>query len=101
MSEEKRAYSWRQFVESGFDGRDYKFPTFEGTYTATIACKRWDKHNNVIAYLDFDDGRKTLTSAWQSEQYHGLPDMPFGSRVRVTFGKSANGKFYLRGVEEI
>ena len=49
MSEEKRAYSWRQFVESGFDGRDYKFPTFEGTYTATIACKRWDKHNNVIA----------------------------------------------------
>lgn len=24
MEEEKRALSWQQFVESGFDGRDYQ-----------------------------------------------------------------------------
>lgn len=41
MEKEKRALSWQEFVDSGFDGRDYEFPDFEGTYEATIACKRW------------------------------------------------------------
>ena len=31
MENEKRALSWREFVESGFDGREYQFPDFEGT----------------------------------------------------------------------
>ena len=38
MEKEKRALSWREFVESGFDGREYQFPDFEGTFAATIAC---------------------------------------------------------------
>ena len=42
MDGEKRALSWQEFVDSGFDGRDYQFPDFEGTYEATIACKRWN-----------------------------------------------------------
>ena len=101
MSEEKRAYSWQQFVDSGFDGREYKFLDEAGTFTATLACKRWNRHRNLIAYLDFDDGRKILTSAWQREQYHGLPELPIGSRVRVIFKESAGGTVYLRGVEKI
>lgn len=28
MEKEKRALSWREFVESGFDGREYQFPDF-------------------------------------------------------------------------
>ena len=32
MENEKRALSWREFVESGFDGREYQFPDFEGTF---------------------------------------------------------------------
>ncbi len=44
MENEKRALSWREFVESGFDGREYQFPDFEGTFAATIACKRWDRN---------------------------------------------------------
>ena len=28
---EKRALSWQEFLNSGFDGRDYNFPDFEGT----------------------------------------------------------------------
>ena len=63
MENEKRALSWREFVESGFDGREYQFPDFEGTFAATIACKRWDKNRNLLAYLDFDDGRKIMTFA--------------------------------------
>lgn len=48
MENEKRALSWREFVESGFDGREYQFPDFEGTFAATIACKRWDRNKNGI-----------------------------------------------------
>ena len=51
MKNEKRALSWREFVESGFDGREYQFPDFEGTFAATIACKRWDRNKNLLAYL--------------------------------------------------
>ena len=36
MEKEKRALSWQEFVDSGFDGRDYEFPDFEGTFEATI-----------------------------------------------------------------
>jgi hypothetical protein len=49
---EKRALSWQEFLDSGFDGRDYQFPDFEGTFEATMACKRWDKNSNLLAYLD-------------------------------------------------
>jgi len=101
MNEEKRAYSWNQFIESGFDGRDYQFPTFDGSHDATIVCKRWNKSRNLLVYLDLDDGRKVVTATWNRDNYYGLADLPMGSRVRVKFVKSAKGVFYLRGVEEI
>lgn len=101
MNEEKRAYSWSQFMESGFDGRDYKFPTFDGLHDATIVCKRWNKSRNLLVYLDLDDGRKVVTATWNRDNYYGLADLPMGSRVRVKFVKSAKGVFYLRCVEEI
>ena len=81
MENEKRALSWREFVESGFDGREYQFPDFEGTFVATIACKRWDRNKNLLAYLDFDDGRKIMTSAWSEKNYLGLADIPLNTCV--------------------
>lgn len=101
MSEEKRALSWKQFVESDFDGRDYAFADFEGTFSATIACKRWDKHQNILVYLDFDDGQKILASAWQNANYLGLGEMPVGTRVEVVFKNSTKGIPYLRAVERL
>ena len=98
---EKRALPWREFVESGFDGREYQFPDFEGTFAATIACKRWDRNKNLLAYLDFDDGRKIMTSAWSEKNYLGLADIPLNTRVSVSFQFSAKGVSYLRSVEVI
>ena len=69
MENEKRALSWREFVESGFDGREYQFPDFEGTFAATIACKRWNKSKNLLVYLDLDDGRKIITATWNCLLY--------------------------------
>ena len=96
MSEDKRAMTWQEFVESDFDGRAYEFPDFEGTCFATIACKRWNKSRNLLVYLDLDDGRKLLTAAWNTTDFYGLADMPVGTRVKVTFRIAASGKAFLR-----
>ena len=82
-------------------GREYQFPDFEGTFAATIACKRWDRNKNLLAYLDFDDGRKIMTSAWSEKNYLGLADIPLNTRVSVSFQFSAKGVSYLRSVEVI
>ena len=58
MENEKRALSWREFVESGFDGREYQFPDFEGTFAATIACKRWDRNKNLLAYRNLKQAKR-------------------------------------------
>ena len=92
---EKRALSWQEFLGSGFDGRDYNFPDFEGTFEAEMVCKRWDKNSKLLVYLDFDDGRKIITSAWQDSNYKGLADVPFNTRVRVTFQYSKKGISYV------
>ena len=93
--------SSQQFVESGFDGRDYVFPDFEGSYDATIACKRWNKSKNLLIYLDFDDGRKIITAAWNTTNFYGLADMPVGTRVTVNFKKAKTGKSFLCGAQEL
>lgn len=101
MEEDKRALTWQQFLDSGFDGRDYQFPDFEGTFEATIACKRWDRSRKLLAYLNLDDGQKILTAAWSEKNYLGLADLPIGTHIRVTFQYSAKGVSYLKAVEKI
>lgn len=101
MEKEKRALSWREFVESGFDGREYQFPDFEGTFAATIACKRWNKSKNLLVYLDLDDGRKIITATWNKDNFFGLADMPAGTRVSVRFKTAVStGKTYLNYAEQ-
>ena len=101
MENEKRALSWREFVESGFDGREYQFPDFEGTFAATIACKRWNKSKNLLVYLDLDDGRKIITATWNKDNFFGLADMPAGTRVSVRFKTAVStGKTYLNYAEQ-
>ena len=101
MENEKRALSWREFVESGFDGREYQFPDFDGTFAATIACKRWNKSKNLLVYLDLDDGRKIITATWNKDNFFGLADMPAGTRVSVRFKTAVStGKTYLNYAEQ-
>ena len=44
---EKRAFSRRQFAESGFDTTGYTFNEEQGLHIGTIDCKRWGKHKLV------------------------------------------------------
>ena len=101
MRTEKRALSWQEFLASGYHDLDYRYPDFEGTYAATVACKRWRKRNCLFAYLDLADGRKILAAAWSDKGYLGLAEMPIGSHITVTFSRASTGKIYLRSVEPL
>ena len=41
-----------------------------------------------------------MASAWQDTGYLGIPEIPIGATVKLTFQKTKNGLAYLRGVEE-
>ena len=97
----KRAMNWQQFVESGFDGDDYVFPETEGTYIATIACKRWSKKYQLLVYLDLEDGRKIITAIWNYDNFKGVADMPVGTKIEVTFKASKSGYCYLNSAKII
>ena len=93
--------SWKEFSVSGYKDGGYQYPDFEGTYEATVACKRWRKRNCLFAYLDLADGRKILAAAWSDKGYLGLADMPIGSHITVTFARASTGRISLRSVDPI
>ena len=57
---EKRALSWQEYLDSGFDGRDYNFPDFEGTFEAEMVCKRWDKNSKLFIWTLMTGERSSL-----------------------------------------
>lgn len=94
---EQRAYSRRQFLESGFDTTGYAFNEEPGQYAATIDCKRWGKYK-LVTYFTLDDGRKVVAPTWPNSNYLGLAELPIGSRVELDFQHTRNGKLNLKGV---
>ena len=97
-----RAYSRNQFAELDFDGKEYVFNEVEGVFTGTLVCKKWGKKSNIIAYVDFDDGRKIMTTAFtEPGNYLGIPEIPMGSRVKLTFAPNKRHNVRLKSVEVI
>ena len=94
---EQRAYSRRQFLESGFDTTGYAFNEEPGLHAATIDCKRWGKHK-LVTYFTLDDGRKVVAPTWPNSNYLGLAELPIGSRVELDFQHTRTGKLNLKGV---
>lgn len=94
---EQRAYSRRQFLESGFDTTGYAFNEEPGLHAATIDCKRWGKRK-LVTYFTLDDGRKVVAPTWPNSNYLGLAELPIGSRVELDFQHTRTGKLNLKGV---
>ncbi len=97
--EEKRAFSKRQFAESGFDSSEYYHTKQEGVFTGTLLCKRWGKSRNILAFISLDNCDKIIYNAWRNTEYPGLPDIKVGTRLTVDFEKFKDGKIYLRSVK--
>ncbi len=94
------AYSFNQFINSGVNVDDYKFIEKEGSYKAILDYKRWGKSRNVIAYFTLENGSKIMSSAFQNGGYLGIPDIPEGTLLTLTFEKTKKGICYLRKVEK-
>ncbi len=94
-----RAYSKQQFYDSGFNSEEYTYADFEGTFNATLDCKRWGNGSNVLGFFTLENGRKIISAAWQRENYLGIPEMEIGTKVILTYKKAFNGKCYLNKVE--
>lgn len=95
-----RAYSENQLYENGINTDIYVTAEQEGVFWATLDYKRWGRNRNVLAYFTLEDGRKVMASAWQNTGYLGIPDIPMGATVRLTFKKAKNGLAYLRDIAE-
>lgn len=96
-----RAYSFKQINDIRINLDNYTLMEQEGVFEATLDCKCWGKKRNILAYLTLHDGRKVMTSAWQNTDYLGIPEIPIGALIKVTFQKAKNGISYLRNMEMI
>lgn len=96
-----RAYSFKQINDIRINLDDYTLMEQEGVFEAILDCKCWGKKRNIFAYLTLQDGRKVMTSAWQNTDYLGIPEIPIGALIKVTFQKAKNGISYLRNMEMI
>lgn len=102
MVDKIRAYSQIQFQESGFDPSDYEFNEQEGEFIGILQCKKYGKKRNVIAYVELEDGRKIMCTAFQTpNDYLGILDIDMSKKVKLTFNRSKTGNIRLSSVEEI
>ena len=93
---QQNALSRRQFKETEFNGKDYKFNMQSGEFVATIDCKRWGKRKKLITYMTFADGRKVVAPTWPRSRYEGLTNMEVGSRIRVMYEENRSGTLCIR-----
>ena len=106
----KKAYTWREITEMGFQVTEYDFPTEPGIVNATLVMKRWG-NNNLICYFEGDDGKKLKLCAWWS-QYENRSYRPrdsdidftlveLGTRFQLEYGISTRGRAIFISAELI
>jgi len=99
--EEKRAYSQAQFQALGIDTDDYKFNQQAGTFTAILDIKVWGNNKNVLAFFTVDDGRKFIASVPDFKGFFGLPDIPLGTKLELTYAPNKKGKVYITEIQRL
>ena len=106
----RRAYTWRQITEMGFEVTDYDFPTEPGIVNAALVMKRWG-NNNLVCYFEGDDGEKIKLCAWWS-QYENrsyrprdsdidFTEVELGTRFKLEYGISTKGGAIFISAEPI
>lgn len=93
---QQNALSRRQFKETEFNGKDYKFNMQPGEFVATIDCKRCGKRKKLITYMTFADGRRVVAPTWPRSRYEGLAGMEVGSKIRVLYEANRSGTLCVR-----
>ena len=95
-----RILSRNQFAMSNFNREGYGFNEIEGTFKGTMRFAVWGKKSNAIAYVELDDGRKIMCTAFQQpDNYLGIPEIDFGRRVIVTYERGKRGNIRLKSIQ--
>ena len=67
----------------------------------SLVYKLYGKKNNIVVYLDFDDGRKIVSVAYKEGNYLGIKDIEIDSKVEVTYEQSNSGIYRLTEINVI
>ncbi len=95
-----RILSRNQFAQSDFDRKGYVFNEMEGTFKGVLRFAVWGRKCNAIGYVELDDGRKIMCTAFQQpDNYLGIPEIEFGTRVIVTYERGKRGNIRLKSVQ--
>ncbi len=95
-----RILSRNQFAQSDFDREGYVFNEIEGTFKGILRFAVWGRKCNAIGYVELDDGRKIMCTAFQQpDNYLGIPEIEFGTRVIVTYERGKRGNIRLKSVQ--
>lgn len=95
---QQNALPRRQFKETKFNEKGYKFNLQPGEFVATIDCKRWGKRKKLITYMTFADGRQVVAPTWPRSRYEWLANMEVGSKIRVLYKENRSGDLCIRRV---
>lgn len=98
--DEKRTYSQAQFKALALDTNAYQFNDQSGTFEATLDLKVWGNNKNLLSFFSLTDGRKFISSAPFYKQYFGLPDIPVGTKLIITYAPNIKGKVFLVDVRQ-
>ena len=95
-----RILSRNQFAMSNFSRDGYEFNEIEGTFKGTMRFAVWGRKCNAIAYVELDDGRKIMCTAFQKPgDYLGIPEIDFGTRVEVVYERGKRGNIRLKSIQ--
>ncbi len=95
-----RILSRNQFAMSNFSRDGYEFNEIEGTFKGTMRFAVWGRKCNAIAYVELDDGRKIMCTAFQQpDDYLGIPEIDFGTIVEVVYERGKRGNIRLKSIQ--
>ena len=96
-----RILSRNQLAMSNFSREGYEFNEIEGTFKGTMRFAVWGSKCNAIAYVELDGGRKIMRTAFQQpNDYLGIPEIDFGTRVEVVYDRGKRGNIRLKSVQK-
>lgn len=94
-----KVMTWNEFIKSNFPMRDYDYPVEEGVIGGSIAAKVWGKSQNLLLYIDTDDGEYLKVSVWDhDDDYTGTKSAEIGQHIFLTLSESRSGRIRVDSV---
>ena len=97
---ENKLYTTSEMMEKGIYTGDYRKMDVPCQVNGTLVLKACGDRRTMRMFFVLDDGRKIFTPVFWWQQYLGLPDMPIGTKLRLTYIQNPKG-IHLDKAEQI